>query len=103
MKLLFHFCQRRKWWFFCICIAALGTLISFEHLKYSKIMAELIVNITYVAEREDKLIHGVLELSKRMDKVSDKLNVVNRQIRSLDASVPHERTIKVKLIFYSLQ
>jgi len=58
-------------------------------------MAELIVNITYVAEREDQLVHGVLDLSKRMDKVSDKLNVVNRQIRSLDASVPHERTIKV--------
>ena len=62
-------------------------------------MAELIVNITFVAEREDKLVHGVLELSKRMDKVSDKLNVVNRQIRSLDASVPHERTIKVNLLF----
>ncbi|CBY37308.1 unnamed protein product [Oikopleura dioica] len=58
-------------------------------------MAELIVNITYVAEREDQLVHGVLDLSKRMDKVSDKLNVVNRQIRSLDASVPHERTVKI--------
>ena len=58
-------------------------------------MADLIENITYVAEREDKLVHGVLELSKRMDHVSDKLTLVNRKIRSLDASVPHERTIKV--------